>query len=1163
MREFLVLGPLEVRRDGVHVELGPPKQRAVLLALLLARGGVVGADRLIGAVWGDEPPAAATTSVQAYISNLRRALRHSGEPSPIGRIGGGYRLDLGADRVDLIEFGRQVQAARTARDDHRWEVALDESAAALAWWRGDVETSVDRESSWMAAEVAALAELRVAVAETHTTALLAVGDIGGALSEIVALRARDPLRDRGVWLHMVALYRAGRPTEALEVYADHQRTLARELGLDPGAELVELHGAILHHDPVIAAWPRPPHWSGAPRAPVPVGEQQTAPPPRAPSNTEHPAAPAGSALVGRDTELARLRKTLVEPHGGTRWVVLDGPPGIGKTRLAEEVSGWARDRGERVVWVRCPEADGIPAWWPMRQLCRALDVDPDTVLAVPAGVDADTARFSVYEHLQTVLEQAAQPTPLTVVVDDIQWADAMSAGLLHYLTTALHEPSIAIVTTVREGEGGAEVERFRTAVTRVDGLHIDVPQLTRDEVTQLVSAVADEPPAPDDIDTLTRRTGGNPLFVSEFARLPPMERRRDLIPARVRSVLGRRLSALDPTVLEILGHAAVLGDEIDVAMLAAVTGRDLDELADCLDEAIDDHILVVESDGGRARFAHALLRDEALAAIRPLRRCRIHQRCAAILDGVDGPAGTARRAMHLLAALPVADARETIEACRIAANAATALWDSENAAFFLQAALTTRESSDLDAVERADTDDLLIELLAARARSGQVQMVLDTVETRLYEAIRMGNASTVGRLASALIRSGGAWPWIGPHIDNSSLQAALADAEYFVADDPPNLARVLAAAAIGQCYHRDGAVPAGLLDRAGQLAADLDDAIVADVTLARLITYSGVAQRAPEASGLAAGLAALDYPDRDVDSVILDAVLTMSTMALGDVAATERHVRRGIAGSERLRLPILRAQLRWMEASVAVWHGEFDRAKDHFRTAVAVHEQTELYVAGSGAIAMMAMATERGLLDEFVDTGGLDPVTWARTVSAQFADNHVVILLAAGVAKIAGADGDLDLAHSMVTAWLDDSRAMIWTSLAQAVLLAHVVADLGTTELEFVEYAEPLIDYLMPYREYIATVGQVGCVGPVALALAELHYLLGDEAVGDEMLHLARQMSVAGGGLPSELRCRLLAAERQAPTAMTAAEIAEVEFRARSLGLAQLADTAGAMLVQH
>lgn len=301
------------------------------------------------------------------------------------------------------------------------------------------------------------------------------------------------------------------------------------------------------------------------------------------------------------------------------------------------------------------------------------------------------------------------------------------------------------------------------------------------------------------------------------------------------------------------------------------------------------------------------------------------------------------------------------------------------------------------------------------------------------------------------------------------------------------------------------------------------------------------------------------YAATDVDGVIVDTVLTMSTMMLGDVAGTKRLVRRGIAGSERYRLPILRAQLRWMETSLAVWHGDFEVAMEHFRTAVKVHQMTELYVAGSDTVAMLGLATERQLLDAVIRANGLaaegqSTLDWARSMAGAFSGNQMTVLLAAGVAMIARSDGDHELAERMITVWLSDDRPMVWTSLCQAVLLGHVVADLGLTR-----YAQHFIDYLAPYSAFVGALGQIGQVGTVGLALAKLHYLAGDDAAGDAALREATDVATRGDGLPSLLRCRLLAASRAVPGPERDRELDDIDSRATDLGLVDVVCATRAM----
>ncbi|QRY61131.1 AAA family ATPase [Gordonia sp. PDNC005] len=1151
MREYRVLGPLAVVRDGTPVDLGSPKQRAVLAVLLLHRGAVVSRDRLIDAVWGDDPPAAADTSLQAYVSNLRRLLRDTdGEASPIQRVSPGYRLVVGDDTLDLAEFERFARSAQDARREQRWEDAEDTSVRAAALWNGGLlDEFGDRD--WVSVTAAALHEVRLGVAEIHVTATLARGEVSGALGEIAALRSADSLRERGVWLHMIALYRAGRAGEALAVFTDHARVIADELGLDPGVELAELQAAILRRDPEIAAWPRPPHWSGAETAREPAAGRQSA-------VVDGPARAHPAPLVGREALVQSIRALYSPTRSGTRWFALVGPAGIGKTRLAQEASRLADENGERTVWMRCPDTEGIPAWWPLRQLCRALGADPDEVLSIPAGVDADTARFAVYERVQELLETASAGTPVTVVVDDVHWADPMTSGLLGYLASVTTRAHLTVVMTIREEETGPATVRLRSALIRAGGDVVVVPRLTLDEGVALVRTVTDGGVSSEDAAEIAERTGGNPLFVTEYARLSAGQR-AETMPEAVRSVLGRRLDTLDPPVREVIGYAALLGEDIDVPFLARVMDRPPTDVADCLDEAADERIVVWGSSGGQPSFAHALLREQASSSLAPLRRCRMHMRIADVLDDFNGPGASQARAAHLLDALPVADVDTVVAACREAAKDATVRWDSENAAYWYGCALTTYESLVGGEADVAHRDELLVAMLDAYARAGRVQSVLDTVENRLRDAVNDGAADTAGRVARTLLRAGGGWPWMSPAEEPGPLHAVLEHAVDTFADRPDALVGILGALAIGHCYHHDGSVVAGLLKRADAAAAQLGDpAAAADAALARLITYSGVASHAHQQMDLARRIAAHPHPDADVDSVITDSVITMAALTVGDLQTTVAHLERAIAGSERMRLPVLRAQLRWMEMALAVWHADFDLARDHFRVAMAVHQQTELYVAGSGMLALMALAGQQGvgeLIDEVLGTDEAGRMDWAAAVVAEAPENQVSRLMAAGVATVAWTQGDVATVRDMVDVWSTDDHPMFWTSLAQATVLADLVA-----ELQLVDHAPRFLNYLTPFSGCIATVGQVGCVGPVDLAVARLHYLLDQQAEGDAALERAQVLCTSADSPSGSLRCRLVEISRAPHGPDRTAALESIVERARRLGLPRVEASALAFL---
>mgnify|MGYP002137618905 CR=1 FL=1 len=157
---------------------------------------------------------------------------------------------------------------------------------------------------------------------------------------------------------------------------------------------------------------------------------------------------------------------------------LHGQGGL-RTRRADSM-GW-RGR-QQVVVDELAFTDRVAQQKTLRQIAA----DPAQVLSVPTGSDADTARFAVYDRVHTMLEHAATATPLVFVVDDLQWADPMSLGLLTYLMSVLRGRRIIVIATARDGEGGPEVHRFRAAANRSGATVIGVPRLSRDEVAELM-----------------------------------------------------------------------------------------------------------------------------------------------------------------------------------------------------------------------------------------------------------------------------------------------------------------------------------------------------------------------------------------------------------------------------------------------------------------------------------------------------------------------------------------------------------------------------------------------------------------------------------------------------------------------------------------------------
>jgi predicted ATPase/DNA-binding SARP family transcriptional activator len=307
--EFGILGPLEVRADGRAVPLGGVKPRAVLAVLALHANRPVSAERLAVALWGEDAPPSAVKTVQVYVARLRKALD---DPDRLVTTAGGYCLRVGPGELDAERFERQVADGREALAEGRGDHAAAELRDALELWRGPPLAEL-ASTPFAPAEIARLEEQHLTAVELRVDADLAAGRHAELVGELQRLKRRHPWRERLHAQLMLALYRSGRQADALEAYRDAREVLVEQLGIEPGAELHDLHEAILAHDPGIAAPAAPPSLLRARALPTP------------PNRT-----------VGRARELVAIGDRL--QSASVRLLTLTGPGGVGKTRLALEAA---------------------------------------------------------------------------------------------------------------------------------------------------------------------------------------------------------------------------------------------------------------------------------------------------------------------------------------------------------------------------------------------------------------------------------------------------------------------------------------------------------------------------------------------------------------------------------------------------------------------------------------------------------------------------------------------------------------------------------------------------------------------------------------------------------------------------------------------------------
>jgi DNA-binding SARP family transcriptional activator len=689
-----VLGTLVLRgADGVDLPLRGTLPRRLLAALLISEGRPVSTDALAEVLWDGAPPSSATGTLHSTISRLRRILEAGGAGALLRFDRAGYRLDAAPDAVDARRFVRLAREGRTLMGSDP-AAALARFTEAEGLWRGPALVEfADRDFARSAA--GRLNELRIDTHEDAIEAQLALGAGAGLLDELAALTEAHPLRERLRGQHAVALYRSGRQAEALAVVSATRQLLRNDLGLDLSPALQELETRLLRQDAALAP---------APRVHAPAGTT-TAEPRR---------------TSGRDGELALLRALVTETAAGeVRFGLLEGEPGIGKTRLLEEVASLAASAGARAVWGHCADSPVVPAYWPWVEVLRALHreqvlgtepAELAVMLEPGAGREqqpSDALRFRLFELVTDALLTAARSAPLVVLLEDLHWADPASAELLHHLSVRLHGVPVAVVASLRELEMGRDdavcttvAALVRRAGTRRLVLR-PVPAsasvaLVRDAVGQEVGIEA--------ATAIHRRAQGNPFFIGELSRLLRDVHRLDDaaavdqlgVPSGVRDVVRRRLAGLPQETRVLIDVAAVVGREADLAVLAQATGLTVDACIDAIEPALASRVfLPVESTPGRLQFAHALVRDAALTEVSSLRTARLHARVADAVLSLYGDNDEVAEvvASHLWVAAAVVGAPRAADALERAAAVAMRRTAYEAADDLLSRALDLRRSA--------------------------------------------------------------------------------------------------------------------------------------------------------------------------------------------------------------------------------------------------------------------------------------------------------------------------------------------------------------------------------------------------------------------------------------------------------------------------------------
>jgi DNA-binding CsgD family transcriptional regulator len=906
-------------------------------------------------------------------------------------------------------------------------------------------------------------------------------------------------------------------------------------------------------------------------------------------------------FVGREAELAALTADLDAALGGRGGVALvAGEPGIGKTRLAEELAAQATARGALVLWGRCWEGEGAPAYWPWLQVVRVYvqAADPtalrhdmgagaaDIAQIVPAvaeclpdlpapppALDPEAARFRLFDSLAGFLRATARRRPLLLVLDDLHWADASSLALLRFAGRELQGAGLLVLGIYRhtEVDGGQLLLGTLADLTRgQQHRRLLLGGLDQRGVASFVAAVAGVQPSPELAAALHRETDGNPFFVTEVVRLLASQGRLDAaqagsavlaggLPEGVKAVVAQRLRRLTDGCRRVLEFAAVLGRDFRLRVLQQATGLDADQLLELLEEAEAARVVGSVPGGlGRWRFAHALVREVLYEGLPAARRIRLHGRVGEALEAVyaaDPEPHLAELAHHYLAAAPGGQVGRAVRVATLAGRRALELLAWEEAAGLFERAL--------DALEQAERPDqqqrceLLLDLGEARMAASDLPAARAAYQQAGGLAERIGWPEALARAGLGL----GSEFKVG--IVDQVEVALLEEALVALGEADSSLrARVLARLALALLYSPHVARRRALSEQAVQMARRLGD----PATLAAVLDDRHMASWGPDrpevaSERLAAATEVVQLAERLGDRVVAlrgRGLRRTDLLELGDLAGFDADLAAAEQTAQQLRQLHYHWQLPLSRASRALLAGRFAQAEELAAQGLAIGRR-----AGDQAVGLYhpsVVATMRFMQGRFGET-----VELLGDLAARFPALPVFrASLAAALTEAGHADEARAHVEHLATAdFAAVPRDLTWSwSLAT---LAYACHHLGDTDC-----AIKLRAHLEPYAGRNIAIGRVGihCLGPASYFLGLLDLTIGrpEQAVGrfEHAAAFAAKLEARPMvAMSREGQARaLLALDRPGDRPQAQALLQEAAATAQELGIRGLGERAGALLKQ-
>lgn len=861
-------------------------------------------------------------------------------------------------------------------------------------------------------------------------------------------------------------------------------------------------------------------------------------------------------FVGRDGELATLLGTLREAAAGCgRLAVVTGEAGIGKTSLASALAAAAEEQGFTVLWGRCPDAAGAPAFWPITQVARELRARSrrsggelgrlERHLQAPAAhrdAAPEQARFELFERVASALRAAAREAPLLVVLDDLHWADPSTIKLLCFVAREIAASRVAVLATFREAEPGAPLD-VTTLLGELASLGVTIPVrgLARDDVARLLADQSGATPDPRLVARIHDATRGNPLFVGELVRLLIAEHRLAEagaavaslpIPLGVRAAIARRSEALDADARVVLGAAAVCGRDFSPSVLERAAGLSAERVraAIAAAEALGLIAPSPENPGGFV-FVHALMREALYEALPVPDRASWHRRVGEALEQAyarDPGPHLAALADHFRAAGDAASLERAVDYAQRAGESAQRMLAYEEAERTLTMALQVLDVC--PGATAARRCAILLALAEARRGCGRIE----PMTAAFREALELARGLDARTFAVAVLRYSGARTEFS--FFDASLAALLEEAIAKIPDAPDTLrARLLArlASVLLLCPGSEARRTA-LVEEATATARALGDpSTLASVLAMRMVALSGP-DNLRERLALAGETLRLANESGDaVAALEAQTSRVHDLLELGDMQAFDLAIDAFAQCATALKQPIYLWHLTTWRSMRALLEGRLDEAETLAAEALAAGQRAAQTTAMMHyGQQLLALRFEQGRMRE------LEGLIRMAAEQAPTVPSWRIELLSIELQNERRAEAQAMLDDLAGDGFRDVPRDTNW-------LLAMISLAFSTTELDDAPRARQLYELLRPYAgRFVASRPAVVFMGCVSYYLARLARCVGLQDLAAEHFACALREH-------AQLGARGWVARTQADHAQLLAERGRLEDEALALRLAE------------